>query len=532
MNLYATSHLINAFFSFLIGVFVYSRDKNNQTNITFALMCTSLAGWCFFYFVWQLQTMPEQALFFLRTLLFFNVFCHSFFLHFVLSVTNTTKKHFNILLITYASSLILAFTVYTPFYVNDPGHAKLLFRYWPNATLLSTITFLTQIITVIYGLYILFTAIKSATGHSKTKFIYLFVCFAIAWPGGFFNWLLWYNIMIPPIGNFLITLYLTIIAYAIVRHKVLDIEFVVRKGLIYSILLTLVSVSYLVLIFLLEATFRVVIGYKSTFIALLIMIVLTLISQPLKNKIKDFVDKFFFKGSIYQIQEENVRLREELQRAEKLKAISTLAAGMAHEIKNPLTSIKTFTEYLPKKCDDKDFIEKFTRIVGAEVEKINDIVGQLLYFAKPRPPQISPSDIGALINETIDLLNNDFIKYNVKVARDIPNSVILSIDPVQMKQVFLNLIINAIDAMKSGGGTLKVSVISEQEIIKISFEDTGAGISQKNIKNVFDPFFSTKDTSTGLGLSIVHGIISNHNGRIEVVSAPGKGTRFDILLPC
>ncbi|NQU19406.1 hypothetical protein HQ550_04575 [bacterium] len=228
-------------------------------------------------------------------------------------------------------------------------------------------------------------------------------------------------------------------------------------------------------------------------------------------------------------------------RSEKLKAVATFASGMAHEIKNPLTAIKTFAEYLPQKTEDKEFLGKFSKIVGSEVEKIDNLVHQLLDFSKPAPLQLKKADIHKLVDETLELLNNQFIRHNIKVNKNYSDfEMIAVIDRNQMKQVSLNLFINAIEAM-SNGGTLTVSteLVNSGEIrdnsckkrfVRICVQDTGCGISEKDLPHIFEPFYSTKEKGSGLGLSIVYNIIKEHKGSIKAESRINKGTKFVIEL--
>jgi signal transduction histidine kinase len=408
------------------------------------------------------------------------------------------------------------------------------FPHWPDATPLVSLTIIIQLIFVIYGLYILHISIKATEGSKKNQLKYLLAIFPLAWIGGFTNWFLWYDIQIPPIGNPLVTLYLAAIAYLILRHNLLDINIVFRKGVIYSLLVTIITVAYFTFAFLTEILFRGFVGYRSNLLTLLIILTFILIFQPLKNRVQYIVDKYFFKGSIDQIDRENIMLREELQRSEKLKAVGTLAAGMAHEIKNPLTSIKTFTEYLSQKHTDRSFIDKFQKIVGSEVDKINGIVVQLLEFAKPKPLELKDVDMNGLIDDTLELLSNKLIKHRIDIEKSYCEPVpAIKGDIVQLKQVIINLVLNAVDSMKKTGGRIVLSTdeVSSPGKLLIKIEDTGCGIPKDGLAHIFDPFYSTKDTNTGLGLSVVHGIIKRHGGNITCESKIESGTRFTISLP-
>jgi signal transduction histidine kinase len=348
---------------------------------------------------------------------------------------------------------------------------------------------------------------------------------------GSFAFLGVYRINITPFPMNFVFIYTLTISYAIMKHNLWDINIVIRKGLIYSALISLITICYIVIALLLENLFRGLIGYKSLPITVITITILVIFFQPLKNHIQRVIDKYFFHGTIYQIDEENIKLREELQKSEKMKAIATLAAGMAHEIKNPLTSIKTFTEYLPEKYDDPEFRKKFNKIVGGEVERINTIVKQLLEFSRPSEPNLKEADINELMDEILALLNNDLLKHGIKVKTHYSPLPSIDVDPAQIKQVFLNIMLNAIDAMKNGGALMVKTETVHEQTVSIAISDTGEGIEKEDLKRIFDPFFSRKDGGTGLGLSVVHGIIEKHNGKIEVESEPGKGAIFTIFIP-
>jgi signal transduction histidine kinase len=239
---------------------------------------------------------------------------------------------------------------------------------------------------------------------------------------------------------------------------------------------------------------------------------------------------------------ENIQFYDRLIQAERLSAVGRLASNMAHEIKSPLQAIKTFTSYLSEKYNDKGFREEFQRIVGSEVDQINSIVQQLLDFAHPLPPNLQPTKLHQTIDDTLTLLENDFVTKNIEVKREYTqDDPTIIADPRQLKQVFLNLFLNSIDAMDENLITpadktkrtnmLKVATVSTLPWVIIKILDTGCGIPSENIPLLFDPFFTTKEKGSGLGLSIVQGIIKNHKGSIEVESIPQVGTTFIIKLP-
>jgi len=323
-----------------------------------------------------------------------------------------------------------------------------------------------------------------------------------------------------------------VISYAILRHQALDIKIVIRKSLVYSTLIAFISISYLLIVFISEKMLQGFVGYQSFIMSATIAFLLGIIFIPLRNRIQHFVDKILFHGTHEEIIQENERLKQEIERTEKLKSVSILASGIAHEIKNPLTAIKTFAEYLPQKLDDKEFLNKFSRIVGQEVERIDELVHELLEFAKPSPLNLKEFDFYSLVNNTLDFLNSNFLKNNTTVIKNYdPNGELtITADLNRLRQALLNILLNAIDAMPIGG-TLSVSIVTNETKIILSIEDTGTGIEKKDLRYIFDPFYTKRDHGVGLGLSITQRIIQDHGGKIFVESTVGKGTKFTIELP-
>lgn len=223
---------------------------------------------------------------------------------------------------------------------------------------------------------------------------------------------------------------------------------------------------------------------------------------------------------------------ERLVQQERMAAAGEFATGMAHEIKNPLASIKTFAEYLPERYQDPAFRDKFFRIVQSEIDRINTIVRELLDFAKPAPLQLKPTSLSTLLDETLTLLSNHCFKQGVAVVRQFEeNGSLIQADQKQLKQVFLNLILNSLEAMPSGG-RLQAQVTQEHpETLLVRIADTGCGIQEQSQAKIFDPFFTTKERGMGLGLAIVKGIIERHSGRIAIRSHPGRGTTVELSLP-
>ncbi|MFA5103810.1 MAG: ATP-binding protein [Candidatus Margulisiibacteriota bacterium] len=249
--------------------------------------------------------------------------------------------------------------------------------------------------------------------------------------------------------------------------------------------------------------------------------------------------------------------QDHLIASEKLAALGTMAAGMAHEIKNPLVALRTFTQLLPLKWEDKEFREKFISIIPPEIDKINKIAENLLKFGRPSKPEFKPINVETVLDEVLDLVDNQIKKNNIRVSTKFVKTPKIYGDPSQLSQAFLNIIMNAIQAIKEGGELIIKTDIGHviqlgkitrgvflnsprredntpgQKIpmVFVEITDSGPGISEENMKNMFDPFFTTKESGTGMGLPITLRIIEDHKGSIKLRSQLGKGTTFIIMLP-
>lgn len=226
-------------------------------------------------------------------------------------------------------------------------------------------------------------------------------------------------------------------------------------------------------------------------------------------------------------------LQTQVETHKRLAAIGKLAGGVAHEIRNPLSSIKGFATYFAKQYEDKETDRETAQIMINEVERINRSITQLLEFSKPLAVEKKPVDIEQMIYHSIKLIQPDLEQKQIKTAVDNQSRHrTISTDPDRMNQVFLNLYINAIDALDEGG-ELAVTVKDQPDDthIEIQISDSGCGMDDTTLEKIFDPYFTTRASGTGLGLSIVHNIIDNLGGHIRVESKIEKGTVFTIRLP-
>jgi len=583
--------------------------------------------------------------------------------------------------------------------------------YWPTPTYLFNIFLAFWMFQCFYGFYYLWNAYVNSSGITKEQLKYIILAVIVGFFGGASNWLVWYKIPIPPYANILISLYIVIIGYAILRHRLMDIEVVIKKGIVYSVLMAFIIGIYSLLIFVGQNIFQTALGINQWLATIITAFAIAIGYKPLETFITDLTNQYFFKkkydyqatlkqsseamnlltdidrlvrlttrivarrmelveastliadephhryvvkaaegkskemlnmtfsdnyelfkqlynaknilikdevnqtlsskllmpdekkrlttlkkemeklhaqiivpcitrgkymgnklvavfclgekksGDMYSnddiqllstlsnqaaVAVENAIMysdlmsqfkelketKDQLVQSEKLAALGTMAAGIAHEIRNPLTSLQLFVQMMAERFDDHEFREKFTQIVPPEIERLNRIVNDLVSFAKPSKLTKEPAQLNEVLDKTVRLSEISFKKLNVKVIKEFTDVPKALIDSQQIMQVCLNLLMNGAQAMPNGG-TLTVRTYANHIMGKVCIDivDTGVGISDDNLKRLFSPFFTTKEGGTGLGLAITRRIIGEHQGEIKVKSKVGEGTTFTIELP-
>ncbi|OGW13697.1 MAG: hypothetical protein A2035_04040 [Nitrospirae bacterium GWA2_42_11] len=229
------------------------------------------------------------------------------------------------------------------------------------------------------------------------------------------------------------------------------------------------------------------------------------------------------------------RLQAELIQSEKLALVGKMSSSIAHELRNPLVPIGGFARIIHKKLEEGSPIKKYAEIIIKEIDRLERLLHDLLYYTKEVKPVMQPANLNEIINELIILYEDTFNERKIKVdARISPEIPLITLDPTQIKQSLMNLLYNAIQAMPDGGILTIESRMEEREGIhyaSVYIHDTGCGIPDEVMKRIFDPFYTTKIHGLGLGLTLTKNIIELHGGEIEVKSEGGKGTTFKISLP-
>jgi len=223
--------------------------------------------------------------------------------------------------------------------------------------------------------------------------------------------------------------------------------------------------------------------------------------------------------------------QERVIRSEKLAAIGVTTAGVAHELKNPLTYVSTVAQVLPRKWDDPQFRESVNQTLPAEVQRMQLIVEGLLDYSRTKELALKPLDLTKVIDKTVALLAYEIKKYRINIKKEYQQTSEANGDQNRLLQVFMNLLTNAVQALGEKGGEIVINCRNSAGNIEVNIFDNGPGIAPENMTKIFDPFFTTKEAGTGLGLPICKKIIAEHHGTINVNSVLGKGTAVIVVIP-
>jgi len=222
---------------------------------------------------------------------------------------------------------------------------------------------------------------------------------------------------------------------------------------------------------------------------------------------------------------------EQLKRADRLSAIGELSASLAHEIRNPLGSLEGAAQILRQPQTTEEMHDEFLGVIEKESRRLSRLLTNLLDFARPRPPEFQAVDVGPVVDSVVALLSHTAQQSGIQFRKHVPPGLpTVESDSEQLKQVLLNLTINAIQAMPNGGD-IEILAAEKNAGIVIAVTDQGHGIPDENVEKVFDPFFTTKDGGTGLGLSVAHQIIAQHGGVITAERNADRGMTFSVMIP-
>lgn len=521
---------------FILSYFVYTHIRRDSAHIYYVFILIAMGVWCLDSSLISIFPYNKFVISVAQIFHLGGVFSPYFFLLYTLHVTEDQSKVFSACkIISGITALILIYMNFKPDMLIKSIDLKHFYIPFHSAGKYYSFFVSFSFFNGIIGCLALYKNIKRKTNLIRTQLIYILIAAIVMYSAGVNYYLFVYNYEVKTMVGIFVILSNLVITYAILRHKLMNIQVAIKKSLVYSILITIITSLYLIAVLITEKLFQGFAGYKSLPATLIVAFIIAIGFNPIRSRLQRFIDRHFFRGSSQAMQEHIEKLEEEVKRAEQLKIVGTLAASIAHEIRNPLTSIKTFTEILPEKINDKVFLEKLSNIVPSEVGRINNLFNQLLTFSRPSTPYFEDVDIKRLLDNSTILIENQCTQRNISIVKNYAEGkVIIKADPNQIKQAILNLFLNAMDALENVTNKDKrliITVKPNNKSVKISIEDTGTGILEKELKHIFDLFYSTKEKGTGLGLFIVHRIIESNNGKISVRSKLGEGTTFTLEFP-
>ncbi len=527
--------LFTAIVSLLLGIFVFVKGSNKSANLTLAMFSLSLALWCFAQVMGGAAESKELVLLWTREGIAGAIFIPVFFLHFILALVEREKQEKAIIYIVYLAGFIFLALDFTPFFVMDVAPTGG-FKYYPQPGIVYPAFAVFIAFCFVGGFYYLIDSFRNVSGQKKNQLLYVIVAAIIGFLGGMTAFFPIWGINFPVLSYYGLPLCLLIMAYAIVKHKLLDVSIIIREGLVYSTLTLLFASFYALTILLTNSLLTSYVSFNPLLTMFVVAFISVLIFQPVKDWVQGIIDRIFFRGeyryqkTIDDLSLENKKLFRSLLRADKLASLGTLSAGMAHEIKNPLASIKGMTQVLEENLNDASFLKKYQDLISRQIDRINNLIEKMLKLGQSQGLSLTKFNLNNVIEENLQLIENQCNKKSISLNKKLSKVREIQADREQFSQVILNLLLNAIQAMPNGGGILVRSFENKQGIT-IEVKDSGVGIAENKIGQIFDPFFSLKEKGTGMGLAVAYRIVKEHNGEINVESETGKGTTFSIWLP-
>ena len=542
MNPYALSGILICLTFFPLFFFTWLKGQTKVARY-FSYHLLSVGLWGLGTILVGLNHDPEAVYRIWNVAYCIVLFIPVFLVHSILIMTNKLTRL--LLLLTYGQAIL--FVITTLLGLTFPG-IKFMFNslYYNQGGRL-------YLASIVIWLWLVFFAHTLLLNHyvicfpkKKKQISLLMLAIPLGFGGGLTNFLPGLGIDLYPIGNFLIPFYSMIVAYAIFQYQFLEITYVLRKGLTFIILISIISTMYFVAILLLEPIFKKLLGFESFIPGILAALFLGFIFAPLRMKVEYLVNRAFFKESFQEMVRQNELLRQELIRSEKFRMVSSIARGIVYEIRNPITSIKALSQHIFKKSENKDFVETSSLSIDRQVERINNLLEQLLKFSNLSAPEFKLTSIQMVIEDVLGILQREFSERDIKLIKQFQtfNGEVLKADSGQLRQALYNIMFYAIESMPNGGTlTLTTGIKPFSEIIQKNFDptiqdffemtihDTSLGIPKENLPYIFDPFFNPGENRLSLSLSIAHKIIKEHSGNIIVESEVNKGTTFIVELP-
>jgi signal transduction histidine kinase len=459
MNYYAISAFSNGLLALVISAYVFLRNPRNKLNRSYLWFGISIGGWSLFYSFWCLADNRDTAFLFLKTHMTFCAFIYPSLFYFAVTFSGLYERFKFYVITFYLLAIFFAVTCHNGWLIADVRKI-MFFEYWPKGGPILAIHVAWASVVVLFALFVIVYKMLTSFGDERKKTIWILIALLIGFGGGFVNWFLWFDILIPPITNGFVGIQFIILGYVIVRYRLMDVDVMV-----------------------------------------------------------------------------------DLLRANRNAHLGMMAASINHEIKSPLFVMQGLAQSYRSNLDDHFYgskeevdtaLRELCHKVEREVVKIQKIIKQFSEFTKVD----SLSDqlhekvhLAGLAQRVVDLLKLQAYAQKVAYTIEISDDLSVQASKQHLEEVFYNLISNAIQAFQNQEGVISIRAEAREESLEIIVQDNGPGISKKKLPQIFEPFYTTKEEGTGLGLYITKQLVERNGGTIKVESKLGGGTQFTIELP-
>jgi len=527
MDFYIISALINAVTSLVLGFLVLSQGRTRRLNILFFFFTFAIAFWSVAYFFWQISINAEQALSWSRVLMIGAIFIPVLYFHFVVVFLNIKKRI--LVYLAYILAIIFLFLNFTTYFIVGVSQ-KLNFQFWPTAGPIYSLFLLTWLFYAIYTAYLLYKYLNIETGIRRKQLTYILLGTIIGYAGGITNYFLWYGVLIPPVGNILASVYVLFVAFAILKYHMFNIKIIATE------LFTLaVWIAVLADVFNAKTTRDMLFE-----IALLIVVILfgILIIRSVAKEVKsrEEIEKL-----AKELKKANARLRELDQQKSEFVSIAS------HQLRSPLTAIKGYASMILEGSfgEATDDIKSPVKKILQSSKRLVSIVEDFLNITRIEQGRMQYDlvevNVKDLLNDIISNVAPTIKKSGLEVnlTTDKGLAYIISADMGKIRQVFVNLLDNAIKYTPRGSVDLKLTEDIPNKTITVSIKDSGIGLSEDFMKNkIFGKFNRGSNArelhtnGSGIGLYVASEIVKGHEGKIWVESeGKNKGTTFFVELP-
>ena len=534
MAIFALSGLINGLIALGLGVFVISSNWKSKVNQLYFLIVAAIAIWSVGYWQWMSSTNADSALFWVRILSIGSTLIPVFYFHWIVSLLKIEEQEKNaVKLVYFVTGLFLIFS-FSDIFIRGVEQ-KSFFSFWPNPGILYHFYIVfTYILLVIYAAFLLLKHFRISPKEKRAQIIYVLIGSSIAFGGGITNFFLWYNIPIPPYGNFLVALYPFFYGYAIIKHHLFDIKVVATELLVFILWIFLLVKTAL------SETYQDIIINGGLLIAVVIVGIL-LIKGVLKEvRQREEMEKLAVKIKKAYVVEK--KARKELERLDSAKTQFIMATQ--HHLRTPLTSMVGYLDLIfggtygriPVKL--KDSLVKFKVSTNRLIRIVNEFLDISQFQLGKKVVSVQPgTEIEPILDEIIEELGFEAKHKGIGLKLVKPEGhLTANADSGKLKVALYNLVDNAIKYTNKGGVTISVK---NKTSLRIMIKDTGIGMTPEELKNVFHKTFERGKeakqvfaTGRGIGLFITSQIIKAHNGKVWVESqGRGKGSTSYVQLP-